>query len=145
MTEERDRSGESDSSRFLVAGAVHSWWVRTQQGRLAEAMPRVRQILGAAENAIVESNSILRFLKPDLYLTVLDPQTTDFKSSAQTFLDRADAVLLHESANSARPAWERVSLKPVSDRPTFPIHPPQYVTPEVVEFVRKRLATHHAT
>ncbi len=139
VTEERDRSGESDSSRFLVAGAVQAWWVRTQQGRLAEAMPRVRQILNAAENAIVESNSILRFLKPDLYLTVLDPETADFKSSAQTFLDRANAVLIHETATSVRPSWERVSLKPVSDCPTFPIHPSQYVPPEVVEFVRKRL------
>jgi hypothetical protein len=139
VTEERDRCGESDSSRFLLAGSEHSWWVRTQQGRLAEAMPRVRQILSGANNTIIESNSILRFLKPDLYLTVLDPQTADFKASAQTFLDRADAVLIHGNANSAEPAWERVSLKPVSNRPIFAITPPKYVTPEVVEFVRKRL------
>jgi molybdopterin-guanine dinucleotide biosynthesis protein len=139
VSEERNRSGESDSSRFLAAGAAHSWWVRTQQGRLAEAMPRVRQILAGAENVIIESNSILRFLKPDLYLTVLDPRTADFKGSAQTFLDRADAVLLHEVEDSANPAWERVSLKPVIDRPTFTIHPPQYVTPEVVDFVRRHL------
>lgn len=143
VTEERDRSGESDSSRFLAAGAVHAWWVRTQQGHLAEAMPRVRQILSGAENAIIESNSILRFLKPDLYLTVLDPQTADFKTSAQMFLDRADAVLLHETASAAKPAWERISLKPVIDRPIFVIKPAQYVTPEVADFVRKHLATRH--
>src|ERR1700722_3778821 len=120
VSEEKDRSGESDTSRFLVAGADHSWWVRTQQGHLAEAMPRIRKILASTQNAIVESNSILRFMKPDLYLTVLDPQTPDFKASAQTFLDR-------------------LSLKPVMDRPTFAIHPPDYVTPEVVEFVRGKL------
>jgi hypothetical protein len=140
VSEEKDQSGESDTSRFLVAGAEHSWWVRTQQGRLAEVMPRVRQILAGAENAIIESNSILRFLKPDLYLTVLDPATADFKSSAQQFLDRADAVLLHSIENSTGTAWERVSLKPVIDRPMFAIHPPSYVTPEVVDFVRARLA-----
>ena len=145
VTEEKDRSGESDTSRFLVAGADHSWWVRTQQGRLAEAMPRMRQILAAAENAIIESNSILRFLKPDLYLTVLDPATADFKSSAQEFLDRADAVLLHANGDSAEskstgtPVWERVSLKPVANRPTFAIQPPQYVTPEIIDFVRTQL------
>jgi hypothetical protein len=138
VTEEHDRSGESDTSRFLAAGAAHSWWVRTEQGRLAEAMPRVRQILSGAENAILESNSILRFLKPDLYLTVLHPQTTDFKASAQTFLDRADAVVLHKTADS-KPAWERVSLKPVSNRPIFSISPPPYVTVDIVEFVRSRL------
>jgi hypothetical protein len=139
VSEEKDRSGESDTSRFLVAGADHSWWVRTQQGRLAEAMPRVRKILATTQNAIIESNGILRFLKPDLYLTVLDPATADFKTSAQTFLDRADAVLLHSVENSQAPAWERVSLKPVIDRPMFEIHPPNYVTPAVVEFVHTRL------
>jgi hypothetical protein len=143
VSEEKDRSGDSDTSRFLVAGADHSWWVRTEQGRLAEAMPRVRRILESTQNAIVESNSILRFLKPDLYLTVLDPETEDFKSSAQFFLDRADAVLLHARSNSGKKiveaAWKQVSLKPVADRPTFLIEPPNYVTDEVKNFVLERL------
>jgi hypothetical protein len=141
VSEEKDRSGESDTSRFLAAGADHSWWVRTQQGRLAEAVPRIRKILASAENAIIESNSILRFIKPDLYLTVLDPATADFKASAQTFLDRADAVLLHSVKSSKATAWESVSLKPVIDRPMFAIHPPNYVTQEVLEFVRARLVS----
>ena len=140
VSEEKDRSGKSDTSRFLVAGADHSWWMRTQQGFLAEAMPRIRKILAATENAIIESNSILRFVKPDLYLTVLDPATADFKASAQSYLDRADAILLHSTENSQSPAWDRVSLKPVADRPKFAIHPPNYVTPEIVEFVRARLS-----
>jgi hypothetical protein len=140
VSEEKDRSGQSDTSRFLVAGADHSWWVRTEQGHLAEAIPRIRKILASTENVIIESNSILRFVKPDLYLTVLDPRTADFKASAQTFLDRADAVLLHSVADSKSPAWERVSLKPVTNRPTFAIKPPNYVTPEIVAFVRSHLS-----
>jgi hypothetical protein len=143
VTEERDRSGESDTSRFLVAGADHSWWVRTQQGHLAEAMPRIRQILASTQNIIVESNSILRFIKPDLYLTVLDPATADFKSSAQEFLDRADAVLLH--GDSSAPAWKQVSLKPVANRPTFAVAAGNYVTPELIEFVQRRLSVPSAS
>jgi hypothetical protein len=138
VTEEKDRSGESDTSRFLVAGADHSWWVRTQQGYLAEAMPRVRQILASTQNVIVESNSILRFIKPDLYLTVLDPATADFKTSAQAFLDRADAVLLH--GDSSAPAWKQVSLKPVANRPTFAVAAGNYVPAELTEFVQGRLS-----
>jgi len=140
VSEEKDRSGQSDTSRFLVAGADHSWWVRTQQGHLAEAMPRIRTILASTENVIIESNSILRFLQPDLYLTVLDPATADFKASAQTFLDRADAVLLHRAETSSRPTWKQISLKPASGRPMFAITPPAYVTPEIVAFVRTRLS-----
>jgi hypothetical protein len=133
ISEERDRSAESDTSRFLVAGALRSLWVRTEQGRLAEAMPALRERLEHAGNVIIESNSVLKFLRPDLYLTVLDPSTADFKNSAREFLDRADAVILHKTAETA---WEAVSLKPVAQCPIFEISPPPYVTPQIVEFVR---------
>src|SRR5512135_199246 len=43
ITEEHDRSGESDTSRFLVAGAARALWVRTRQGNLAEALPALRR------------------------------------------------------------------------------------------------------
>src|SRR5215467_4679195 len=53
ISEERDRSGKSDTSRFLVAGAVRALWVRTEQGRLAEAMPTLRAKIEAAGNVIM--------------------------------------------------------------------------------------------
>ena len=137
ISEDRDRSGESDTSRFLVAGAVQALWARTEQGRLAEAMPTLRRRLEGARNVIIESNSVLKFLRPDLYLTVLDPSTADFKNSAREFLDRASAVILHETTDGA--AWQSVSLKPVAERPVFRITPPNYVTPEIAEFVRSNL------
>jgi hypothetical protein len=137
ITEERDRSGESDTSRFLLAGATRVFWVRTEQGRLAEAMPAFRQRLGDGGNVIIESNSVLKFLLPDLYLTILDPETADFKNSAREFLDRADAVIVHNVPGA--PAWHSVSLKPVANRPVFRITPPNYVTPELVAYVRSKL------
>jgi hypothetical protein len=145
VTQERNRDGQSDTSRFLVAGAAHAWWVRTEQGRLAEAMPRVRQILSTAQNVIIESNSVLRFLKPDLYLTVLDPATADFKASAQEFLDRADAALLHATDETTMLEWKNISLKPLSERPIFSIRPPNYITSEIVQFVRERLVAPSAS
>ena len=137
ISEERDRSGETDSSRFLVAGAARSLWVRTRQGRLGEAMPDLERKIAEAENVIMESNSILRFKRPDIYLTVLDANNQDFKVSAREFLDKADAVILHK--NAAAPNWEFVRMDRVEGKPTFLIQPPPYVTPEIVEFVRERL------
>jgi hypothetical protein len=135
ISEEKARSGETDTSRFLLAGAARALWVRTEQGRLAEAMPALRSRIESARNVIVESNSVLKFMHSDLYMTVLDPGTEDFKKSAQEFMDRAGAVILHERGN-VDVAWERVSLKPVAGRPVFRITPPDYVTEEIVEFVR---------
>jgi len=138
ISEEQDHSGKSDTSRFLAAGATRALWVRTEQGRLAEAMPAVRRKLAECQNAILESNSILKFVRPDLYLTVLDPGTEDFKKSAQEFMDRADAVILHGSP-AQELAWNAISMKPVARRPLFRISPPEYVTPQIVEFVRIKL------
>lgn len=137
ITEEKRESGDSDSSRFLLAGAERSFWVRTEQGRLAEAMPMLRNKTGNAANVIIESNSVMRFIRPDLYLTVLDPGTPDFKTSAQQFMDRADAVILHDTVEE--PLWTGVSLKPTTGKPVFRIAPPPYVTDDIIGFVRDSL------
>lgn len=137
INEERDRSGDSDTSRFVLAGAARSLWVRSRQGYLAEAMPDIRGEMAKHENIIIESNSVMRFLRPDLYLTVLDPNNADFKDSARNFLDRADAVLLHQA--NGTPAWTNVSMRPVSSKPTFSIREGNWVPDEVVEFVRGKL------
>ncbi|HEY6339314.1 MAG TPA: hypothetical protein VIW68_12545 [Candidatus Sulfotelmatobacter sp.] len=137
ILEEQDRSGESDTSRFLLAGARRSLWVRTEQGRLSEAMPALRGKIADARNVILESNSVLKFLQPDLYLTVLDPATKDFKASALEFLERADGVILHEM--TAEPTRQAASLKAASERPIFRVVPPIYVTPQIITFVRSTL------
>ncbi|HVZ16032.1 MAG TPA: hypothetical protein VG897_02860 [Terriglobales bacterium] len=139
VTEERDRSGESDTSRFVLAGAKKVYWVRTRQGMLAEAIPRIRQVIASADNVIFESNSLVKFIRPDLYVTVLDFANPDFKASAREFLDRADALIL-QNADLNSPAWNKVSLKPVTRKLAFHITPPNYVTPEIVDFVRDRIS-----
>ncbi len=139
ITEERDRSGQSDSSRFLVAGAVRALWVRTRQGNLAEAMPALRRAIASAENVIMESNSVMRFVRPDLYLAVLDYDTADFKPTARQFLDRAGALIVN-AAPDQRPVWSGVSLKLIAGKPVFRIAPPLYVTEELVQFVRRRFS-----
>jgi hypothetical protein len=137
ISEERDRSGKTDTSRFLVAGAPRALWVRTKQGHLKEAMPALRQRLPGAGNVIIESNSVMKFLRPDIYLSVLDYATADFKASAREFLELADALLIHTS--SAAPPWNDVSLQSAESKPRFPISPPQYVAPELISWLKSRL------
>jgi molybdopterin-guanine dinucleotide biosynthesis protein len=138
VSEEKDRVSGTDSSRYLAAGAVRSLWVRTRTGYLSEAMPRIRKELERAENAVIESNSILRFLRPDVYLSVLDPAVEDFKESARLYLDRADAVLVPEGV-VGQPGWKGVSLKLLKGTPVLEMKPPIYVTDAVLQFVRTRL------
>jgi hypothetical protein len=139
ISAERDPTTGTDSARFLEAGARRSLWVRTRVGRLAEALPRIRQEIDAAENIIFESNSLLQFLRPDLYLTVLDHATADFKDSARLFLDRADAVLLRASGRELMPQWNRVSLRRLAGKPHFLVTPPSLIGDDLVAFVERRL------
>lgn len=139
ISAERDPSTRTDSARFLAAGAVRSLWVRTRQGMLAEAMPRIRKELAASENAIIESNSIIQFLQPDVYLTVLDYGTSDFKESARLFLDRAHAILLRGSGLNLVPHWPKVSMKLIEGKPCFTLDSADRLNDDVVAFVRDAL------
>jgi hypothetical protein len=143
VSEERDSTIGTDSARYLVAGALHSFWVRTRIGNLAAAMPRLRKEFAAAENVIVESNSILGFLRPDLYLSVLDHATADFKDSARLFLDRADALLVRAASDDLAPQWRGVSPRLAEGIPRFSIAPPEFMTDAVIAFIQSRLAIPH--
>jgi hypothetical protein len=139
ISEEKSRAGDSDTSRFLVAGAERVWWVRTEQGRLKLAISAIQQKLAESRYAILESNSILEFLQPELYVTVLDRAKGDFKNSAKQYFDRADAVLVNGNcAEAGKSRWSGISLD-CAAVPVFKFEPPAYVTPEIAAFVRAKL------
>lgn len=131
--------GASDTGRFLAAGARASYWVRTAVGNLGCAMPALRTIFGSGQNVIVESNSIMDFVKPDLYLVVLDYAVEDFKTSSRRFLDQAGAYILLNSM-AAAPRWSGISGELLERKPSFEVRPPYYWTPALSGFVGAQLA-----
>jgi hypothetical protein len=151
--ETRADSG-TDSGRFLAAGAQRSFWLRTKQGFLAEGMPLLRAALREAEssslrgpgNLILESNTLLQFVKPSLYLMVLHPAKTDFKESARLQMDRASAFVLREllpeeAQGSGNPAaWTGVPLQLLRDRPQFLQREGEVLPGKLAEKVRLMLA-----
>lgn len=129
----------TDSSRFLASGAQRSFWLRTKQGFLAEGLPILRQAIaeisasqsevenaGDPENAckptalIVESNSLMQFVKPTLFFAVLDPAKEDFKDSARAALDRADALVIRGNAITAsgEPPWMKLPARLLRKKPS---------------------------
>lgn len=139
IDEERERGSGTDTSRFLDAGARRVYWVRTPMGQLGAAMPGVRRILDAAPHAICESNSLLQFIRPDLYIVVLDFAVEDFKPTSLRYLDRADLLLIHEGEGHAA-GWAQVSAKLWARKPSLAIHPPDYVPGELTARIEKQLA-----
>jgi hypothetical protein len=119
----------TDSARYLAAGARRSFWLRTKQGYLAEGLPLLRAAIKEAQansneelpTLILESNSLLQFLKPSLYFAVVDPSKEDFKDSARAALDRADALVLRASTmafSTAAPAWTQLPSRLLRDKPS---------------------------
>jgi hypothetical protein len=118
----------TDSARFLAAGAKKSFWLRTKQGFLAEGLPLMRDTLKAvseeseneSRSLILESNSLLQFVKPTLYFAVVDPAREDFKDSARVALDRADALVLRGSMDSpaAAPSWLKLPANLLRTKPS---------------------------
>jgi len=123
------RASETDSGRFLAAGARRSFWLRTKQGFLAEGMPLLRKALHELRDddrsgpgrVILESNTLLQFLKPSLYLMVLDPSKVDFKDSARLQMDRASAFVLRHPLHAAggAVAWTGLALQLLRGKPQF--------------------------
>jgi hypothetical protein len=120
----------TDSARFLAAGAKRSFWLRTKQGYLAEGLPllrdALREIVGKANGAenralILESNSLMQFVKPSLYFAVIDPLREDFKESAQIALDRAHALVLRGDVGGGgppAPLWMKLPAKLLQEKPS---------------------------
>ena len=128
ISEERDRSGESDTSRFLVAGAAQALWVRTEQGRLAEAMPALRPASGRRAQRDHRVQQRLEVSAPGPVpdrARSLRPQISRIPPANSW--TAPSAVILHEAPDG--PAWQSVSLKPVADRP-FSASPRRPTSPQ---------------
>jgi hypothetical protein len=135
VSEENGLAPTTDSGRFLSGGAKRAYWVRTPAGRLAEALPRLRRIMADSEHVIVESNSLMQFVKPDAYLMVLDGAIPDFKASSLRALDRAHAIV---ATSEAPLAWENVPHAMISSRPRFFAPPPLYEAGDLIAFLHGR-------
>jgi hypothetical protein len=133
LSEEYEPS-RTDSGRFLAAGADRSFWLRAPSGELARAAGTVQKILKQSENVIVESNSVVELVQPDIFLMVLDFQCEDFKASSLRFMDRADAFVVIDRGINA-PLWEDIARGVWDQKPQFLVKPPRYVTAEVAAFV----------
>ena len=139
IDQETDAEGSSDTSRLLQAGAEQVYWVRTRVGDLERAMPCVHKVIESCPYVLMESNSVMRFLNPDLYLPVLQFDEDDFKLSSRLYLSRADAFVLPASRRE-RPDWGGVDPQLLDRRPVFRVDQPQYCSAELVEFVRNRIS-----
>lgn len=135
ISEETGLAPNSDSGRFLAAGARRAFWVRTPAGGLTDVLPGLRAIIAGTQNVIIESNSILEFLRPDVCVMVLNGAVADFKPSCRRFLDRADFLVV---TSEAPLVWPVVPVSVIEERPRYAVFPPGYESVALMEAIRLR-------
>lgn len=138
VSEEFEPNG-TDTGRYLAAGAERSFWLRCRAGELPRAAGMVKKILAQGENAIVESNSVVELVAPDVFLMLLDFSCEDFKASSLRFMERADAFVVIDRGFNG-PLWEDVARGMWDRKPQFLVQPPRYVTAAISDFVRGKLS-----
>jgi hypothetical protein len=126
--EETSAGSETDSARYLAAGAERAFLVSAAD--LGAAMPQVREILASAKNVMIESASVLEYVRPDVALAVIDPRVEDVKDSLHKMAERFDAVIV--PAGVELPEMFRGKQK-------VDVAGTEWASPELVEFVRRRL------
>lgn len=144
---ERLKDHDTDTARFLAAGARRSLWVRTRQGELFSALAQLKSEIEKDEFVIVESNSLRRFIEPAVYLQVIDPTKPDFKPSSQQFFDLADAYLLVSESNDLDPLNRMAGAKAAllareleRKKCCFTVSPQEYfISQSVIDFTRSML------
>ena len=139
-SEEKDPTGHGDTSRYLAAGARRALWLRAREGKLSEALPRLLEALAGDEHVMIESNSILGFLRPAVFLLVIDESRRELKASARQFLPRADAFVAVEPDLEAS-VWPAISPQMLEGKPVFPVSPGERSNPALCRFIGEQLAS----
>lgn len=84
-----------DTRRFLDSGADKVLWVRAPHHELQEILPVAIEMLSHLKGIIIEGNSAIEVLKPDVVVFVSGPEGK-IKAGAERVLRLADAVVFDD-------------------------------------------------
>ena len=129
--EETAAGPETDTARYLEAGACRALLVAKKNGRIP--LRALRKTTGPGAHLILESNSILSQLRQDLALAVLAPDANvPGKPSFSAFLRRADAMVVRAGAAPSRSRLHAVS-------PLFELEHFARISPPMLAWLRMKL------
>ena len=105
----QSRAGEdSDTARFLKAGAQHALFVQSKTANQRTACEILLKQLSSTSHVIVESTQAAEFLKPDLFLMLVG-STAAVKESYQKAMERADAFIREGNEEGYRSDIEKIA------------------------------------
>jgi hypothetical protein len=106
-----------DTARLIDAGAEKVLWVQSPPEELKEVLPMAVDRLANLRGIIVEGNSAIEFLKPDIVIFVSGRHGGSLKKSAERVLETADIILFEDEPSmklTAKAKRFKVVFTPVS-------------------------------
>ena len=127
--EETTPGDTTDTARYLAAGARRALLVTSGESALGSVVQQLLEEHPAPAGVILESNSILRHVRPDICLCAATSPWTEPKPSLDLLLQHADATVELAGHDHIIEA----------ERITFRLATMERVSPVMVEWVREKL------
>jgi hypothetical protein len=128
--EEAEAGQGTDTARYLAAGAKRAFLIKASDSEMKERLADLERMLGPEHSVIYESNRVVDFIKPDLFLVVDDlrseqpskpwfPRIEAF-ADARVSQGSGDSVNAGSKsggggADDARPRFQLVAFERISD------------------------------
>lgn len=91
------------TARYLAAGAVTADLLSLSDAAFPPAIAALDSLLAGGRHLLIESNRIVRHLRPDLVLFVVDPSNDDWKQSSAACLECAHALVFSQDGPCPAP------------------------------------------
>jgi molybdopterin-guanine dinucleotide biosynthesis protein MobB len=85
-----------DTWHMLTSGASDVVWVRSDRAGLGEALPEALKRLSHLDAVVVEGNSAIEFLKPDIVIFIFSKGKKHWKPGIEALAARAD-IIFHDA------------------------------------------------
>jgi hypothetical protein len=148
--EDTVRGEDTDTSRYLSAGAARALLVTAVDGELYGPLNQLWPRFGRGTNLIFESNSVVHHVRPDVCLLIhavaeRELPLPERKPSFIAALRHADAMVTHARADEIIPEGLCLALpeldveQPLKPKPIFHLRALERVSPEMLAWLRRRL------
>lgn len=117
LVDERDvlLTEGKDTRRMLDAGAERVVWVKSPPSELGDLLPLAMEKLSDLKGVIVEGNSAIEFLVPDIIIFMFGNNSENLKESAKGILEKADVVLSEKGPSEVVPGRARHFRKSIDN------------------------------
>ena len=96
ITEEKEKSGHTDTARMLAAGARKVLWLQSWDTHLKEGINALVDNFSKETVSICESNRARRIIEPGVFIMLKGTHETSWKPSAQEVVEYADRIVVSD-------------------------------------------------